>query len=201
MKKIAFLNPPPVYVEIGPSLLKAIHENDGVELPLERQPDGRLTASCKEKTVAALKDFLKPKSWQPRVRAVCAIGSRGVSLRRLSLPAGTKEEFHQRLLLQIEGEFPLPPEELAWGCQPLGTNGTLTKQELLVAAVKKEVVADYHEILCAGGTNPVFTLAALARRNLCVRPDDSCTMLDIGSRQSELTGFEKGVPGNSRIIF
>ncbi len=198
---MTFLNPPPVFVEIGQGSLKAVRENDGVELPLDREPDGRLTPPCREKIIGALKNFLKAKSWLPHARAFSAIGSRGVSLRRLSLPAGAKEEFHQRLLLQIEGEFPLPPDELAWGCQPLGSNGTAAKQELLVAAVKKEVVADYHEILRACGTEPVFTLAALARRNLCAEPADNFSMLDIGSSQSELTLFEKGVPTNSRIIF
>ncbi len=201
MKKIAFLNPPPVFVEISQGSLKAVRETDGVELPLDRQPDGRLTPPCREKIILALKNFLKAKSWQPRARAFSAIGSRGVSLRRLSLPAGTKEEFHQRLLLQIEGEFPLPPDELAWGCQQLSSNGTAAKQELLVAAVKKEVVADYQEILRACGTEPVFTLAALARRNLCAESAADFSMLDIGSSQSELTAFEKGVPANSRIIF
>ena len=204
MKKISFLNPPPLYVEIGQGWLKAIHENDGVELPLERQPDGQLTVPCKEKIIAALKFFLKAKSWQPRARAFCAIGSRGVSLRRLSLPAGTKEEFHQRLLLQIEGEFPLSPDELAWGSQMLGgahPNGAVAKQELLVAAVKKEVVTDYQEILRACGTEPVFTLTAVARRNLCADSLNDFTMLDIGGGHSELTVFEKGVPASSRIVF
>lgn len=205
MKKSPFMNPPPLYVEISHSSFKAVRENAGVELPLERLPDGQLTGSCKEQVVAALKKFLQAKSWQPRPTAWCAIGVRGVSLRCLSLPAGTKEEFHQRLLLQIEGEFPLSPEELAWGSQPLGgagkSNGVMAKQELLVAAVKRNVVADYHEILSAGGTNPVFTLAALARCALCPEPVGSCAMLDIGNHQSELTCLEKGVPTTSRIIF
>jgi hypothetical protein len=205
VKKISFLNPPPVFVEFGQTALRAAHENDSVELPLERQPDGRLTAPCKEKTIAALKEFLQAKSWQPRARAVCAIGARGVSLRRLSLPAGAAEEFHQRLRLQIESEFPLPPDELAWGCQKLGgppaANGTVAKQELLVAAVKKEVVADYHEILRACGTEPEFTLAALARTHLGTPAADSFILLDIGRHQSELTVFETGVATNSRILF
>lgn len=205
MKTISLLNPPPLFVEIGPTLLNAVRENDGVELPLERQPDGRLTAPCKEKVSAALKKFLAVKSWQPRGRAFCAIGARGVSLRRLSLPGGSEEEFHQRLLLQIEAEFPMPPDELAWGCQPLGepppSTGARVKQDLLVAAVKKEVVADYDEILRACGTEPVFTLAALARWNLCRQPADAFAMLDIGAGQSELTVFENNVPAGSRIIF
>lgn len=205
MKTIPFLNPPPLFVEISQNSLKAVHGNNGVELPLERHSDGRLTAPGREKIVAALKDFLKAKSWQPRARAWCAISSRGVSLRRLSLPGGTKEEFHSRLMLQIEGEFPLPPDELAWGSQPLGaaqaSNGVMARQDLLVAAVKKEVLADYHELLRACGTEPVFTLAALARRNICGRPADAFAMLDIGASQSELTVFEKNVPVSSRIVF
>jgi Tfp pilus assembly PilM family ATPase len=199
------MNPPEIFIEIGQSSLKALRENDGVELPLERQPDGRLTESCKEKTIASLKIFLQAKNWQSRTRAVCAIGARGVSLRKLSLPASAKEEFHKRLLLQIESEFPLPPDELAWGWRQLGeakpSNGTMAKSELLVAAVKKEIVADYQEILVACGTSPVFTLAALARNNICPQPQQACAMLDIGSSQSELTAFEKNVPTVSRILF
>ena len=205
MKNLSFLNPPPVYVEIGPDSLKVLRENAGVELPLERQTDGRLTVSGREKLTMALKQFLQLKSWQPRAHALCAIGARGVSLRRLSLPAGANAEFHRRLLLQIEAEFPLPPSELAWGCQTLAdqpsANGAAARQELLVAAVKKELLADYRQILRACGLDPVFTLAALARRNLCMPPTDDCTLLDIGVRQSELTVFENGVPIRSRILF
>lgn len=205
MKIVSLLNPPLLFVEIGPDQLRAKRGPDGVELPLARGPDGRLTARNKEQTIDALKNFLKTKSWQPRARAWCAINARGVSLRRLSLPGGSRDEFNQRLLLQIEGEFPLPPQELAWGCQPLGqpqaSNGAAGRQELLVAAVKKELVADYHEILRACGTEPVFTLAAMARWHGCGEPTDSFAMLDIGARQSELTIFENAVPTVSRIIF
>jgi hypothetical protein len=205
VNKISALNPPPLHVEIGADFLKGRRDNAGLELPLTRQPDGRLTTACKENVIAALGKYLKAKSWQPRIRALCAIGSRGVSFRRLTLPAGSEEEFHRRLLLQIEGEFPLSPEELAWGWQridgPQSSNGAMAKQELLVVAVKKEVIADYEEVLRACGTEPVFTLAALARKNLCASSGDSFALLDIGGSQSELTGFEKGVPTASRIIF
>jgi len=205
MSITSLLNPPPLLVEIGPDWLKVRHGQDSAEFPLDHGPDGRLTALGKGKTAAALKNFLKAKDWRPRIRAWCAISSRGVSLRRLSLPGGAKEEFQQRLLLQIEAEFPLPPDELAWGCLPLGqshpANGTLARQDLLVAAVRKTWVADYQELLRACGTEPVFTLAATARWNWCGQPADSFAMLDVGLRQSELTLFEKAVPTVSRIIY
>jgi hypothetical protein len=229
VKLASWLNPPPVFVEIGPDRLRARQGHASVELPLERGPEGRLTAQGKEKTILALKEFVKAKSWLPRARAWCAISARGVSFRRLSLPGGTREEFQPRLLLQIEAEFPLPPEELAWGSQPLGqpqpangaigapgtvpassttpqggpqtSNGAPGRQDLLVAAVKKELLEDYREILRACGTEPVFTPAALARWQGCGQPANSFAMLDIGPRQSELTVFDNGVPSLSRIIF
>lgn len=204
MKALSFLNPPPLFVEIGQVSLKAARENAAVELPLERQPDGRLTAASKEHLVTALRKFVSARSWQPRAKAFCAIGARGVSLRRLSLPGGPGDEFRQRLLLQIEAEFPLPPDELAWGWQTLGgsqTNGVAGKHDLLVAAVKKEIVADYREVLRASGVDPLFTLAALARAKLSGTRMDSGAMADIGRGHAEVAVFEKGVPLTARVIF
>jgi hypothetical protein len=176
-----------------------------VEVAMERGPDGRLTAAARERVMAALRNLLNAKSWQPHPRAWCAIGSRGVSVRRLTLPDAGKEEFHQRLQLQVEAEFPLPPEELAWGWQPVGqatkANGEPGRQEVVVAAVKKELVAEYQEILQACGTHPVFTLAAVARWTFCGQPGDAHGLLEVDNRQAELTIFENGVPKSSRIIF
>ena len=200
MKEVAFMNSSPVYFEFSQTSLKALKENDGLELPLERGTNGRLTAGCKEQLIAALQKFLGRKGWQPRARAFCAIGANGVSLRRLTLPASAKEEFQRLLVLQIENEFPLSPEELAWGWHRLGSNGAATKQEVLVAAVKKEVVEDYANVLLGCGMNPVFTLAALARSSLCPQPIHSGAMLDVGPGHSELTTFDNGVPAAARVL-
>ncbi len=67
-------------------------------------------------------------------RAFCAIGARGVSLRRWTLPAASKEELQRLLLLQIEREFPVAPDELAWGYRVV-RNGSGKPQEVIVAAV------------------------------------------------------------------
>ena len=113
MKAPDFLTPQCLFIELGQSSLKALNGDDGLELPLERLANGQLTNSCRETVNLRLRDFLKKHSAWPRPRAFCAIGARGVSLRRLTLPAASKEELQRLLLLQIENEFPLPPNELA----------------------------------------------------------------------------------------
>src|SRR5271155_6170640 len=106
MREPAFFNPPPVFIEIRPDVLKVLRGDRGIELPLERAADGKLTGKCREKLAVELQTFLGRKSWQPRVRAVCGISAHGVSLRRITVPAAAKEEFARVLRLQIEAEFP-----------------------------------------------------------------------------------------------
>lgn len=203
MKELPFLSLAPVYIEISQGWLKAVRENDGLDLQLERSPGGQLTAACKEKLVVSLQKFAPRKSWQPRVRALCAIGASGVSLRQMALPAAPREQFSRLLRMQIENEFPLSPDELAWGWRPLGQipkNGAPARQELLVAAVKKDRIEEYSAVLFAAGLNPVFTPAALARGYLCPQPPGSCAVVDAGSGQLEMALFENGVPVALRVL-
>src|SRR6185369_6084828 len=110
---------------------------------------------------------------------------------RLSLPASSKEELNRLLPHQIEREFPLPPDQLAWGCQPLGGRGMPPnspngKQELLVVAVKKDSLEEYASILSACGATPVFSLAALARSYVCPEPPGAYAVLAVERNYSEL---------------
>jgi Tfp pilus assembly PilM family ATPase len=203
------MDTPCVYIEIRQSSLKALRGEKGLELPLERAPSGGLTKVCREKLIISLQRFLKKEVWQPRFRAYCAIGARGVSLRRLTLPATTKENFKRLLALQIESEFPLPPDALAWGYRqiagadiPAGqaSNNSAATQELLVVAVKREVVEEYSEILSECGVVPVFTVAALARRHVRQHPPQTCALLDVGRNYAELITFESGEPLTIRVL-
>lgn len=192
------MSSPNYFMEIGQDFLRVLAKNNGLELPLERRPDGRLTDACRERTTARLSEFLRRKPWQPRARVCCAVGARGVSVRRLTLPRAGREETRRLLLLQIEGEFPLAPDELAWGSLKLGDNHS--KQEMLVVALKKELLEEYLELLTACGAAPVFTLAALGRNYLCSRPPAAYAVLELGRTCSELAVFEQGVLASVRTI-
>lgn len=200
-----FMDRPSLYLEINQDSLQVSRGNEGWELPLERLPNGRITQACKEQAVLRMQAFLKKNLWQPRARAFCGIGAKGVVLRRLTLPPATKEDRERLLVLQIESEFPLPPNELAWGCLPLDgdksqTESAPAQQSILVVAVRKEVIEEYADLLTECGVAPVFTLAALARSALCPQPPRSYAVLDIGPNVSELASFEDGIPTNVRML-
>jgi Tfp pilus assembly protein PilN len=123
----------------------------------------------------------------------------------LSVPSASKEGLRQLLPLQIEREFPLPPRELAWGFCPLregklAGNGSAPVQEVLVVAVKRDVLQEYAEILARAGLDPVFTLGALARSSLCPHPPTSYAVIEVGPNHAELISFDDGVPNAVRIL-
>ena len=205
MNGFDLLNLSGYYVEIGQDWLQALGGEKGLELPLERQADGRLTPACQERVTQRLGAFLKKRPWQPRVRVVCALGARGVALRRLSLPVSSREESQRLLTLQIESEFPLPPDELAWGYGQISQAGPASKeangkQGFLVAAIKRAALDDYLKMFTDCGASPVFTLAALARSYVCPRTPGAYAVLDLGQRSSELAIFEDGLPTAVRVL-
>ncbi|NOS71707.1 MAG: hypothetical protein HOP33_17495, partial [Verrucomicrobia bacterium] len=133
MNGFDFMNSVPCFIEISQDSLRVQHGVTGRELLLERLSNGKLTPACREQVITGLKALLKRPAWQPRLRAWCAIGARGVLLRRLTIPPGGKNELQQMLRLQIESEFPLPPDELAWGYlrrDEIARSGTDGRQEL-----------------------------------------------------------------------
>ena len=197
------MTPQSLLIEIAQGSLKVLHGDHGLELPLERMENGRLTNPCRERLTASLQGFLAKHGRRSREHTFCAIGARGVSMRRLTLPDSTDEELERLLLLQIESEFPLPPNELAWGqCLPNKNNlpRTAAGQERVVVAVKREVIEEYSEILAGCGLNPNFTLAAWARCFICTQPPASYALLDIGLNHSELITFDLSGPTGIRIF-
>jgi hypothetical protein len=205
MNRLESTNANGLFIDIGQGFFRAVHDGVVFAFPLERGENGQLTGECRARLALSLREFLRKPGRAAGRSAFCAIGARGVSLRRLILPASSKDDLQRVLRLQIENEFPLSPDDLAWGSQPVGppkppANGGPARQEFLVVAVKKESLEEYASILAECGVTPLFTLAALARAELHPPPAGSGAVLDIGRSHSELMSFDNGVPASIRIL-
>jgi hypothetical protein len=184
--------------EFCPAHITARFGGEELELPLQRDGSGAITPSCRAQITAATAGFLYKHQVRPGSRALCAIDGRGVSLRRLSLPVAPKEEFQRLLRLQLEREFPMPPDQLAWGSRVLRLDAS--RQEVLVAAIRKDSLQPLLEIFSGWGIHPDFTVAALWRAARFEAPPGSCAVLCLGRRQSELLTYEDGFPGFIRVL-
>jgi Tfp pilus assembly PilM family ATPase len=194
---------PATSIDIGYSSLKLLAGDRGLELPIERSETGELTAGTRERLAREIRAFLAGGGFSRR--ALCGVPARGVSLRRFSLPPAPREEIGRLVALQLEREFPLSPEELAWGFAAQSRNGTAPPgappgQEVTVAALRRQVLDSYSELLSSSGLKPVFTLGVLAGSSLCPQPGGEYSVLDIGRTQSELVSFESGHPRSVRSL-
>jgi hypothetical protein len=204
MRSTTPFSPLDLFIEIGPNTILALRGEHGIELPLERLENGHLSEACKEQVIRGLREFIKKHTGRSRPNTCCAISARGVSLRRVTVPRVARDELDKLLLFQIEKEFPLTPDELAWGCRPIPTaptagNGSPATQEVLVVAVKKETLREYETLLSQCGLAPVFTLAALTRNGLCP-PLGEFAVLELRRTQSELISFQQGAPVAMRVL-
>lgn len=191
------LNPPPIAAEITLAVLRVFRDGAGVELPLQRGADGKLTAACRKDVVAGLRQFAGRQEWQPYVRALCGLGAHGVSLRKINLPPAG-DDFENILRLQIEKEFPLPPDELAWA--RLAPAAGTAAGECLIAAVRKEVIDDYRGLFSEAGVRAEFTLSVFARELLCSWPEAPHALLAAEGNYCEVAWFDAGAPAGLKII-
>jgi Tfp pilus assembly PilM family ATPase/Tfp pilus assembly protein PilN len=198
---------PPV-IDIGQSSLKVRWGRRTLEVALEREPGGELTARARESAAAELRAFLGGSVRRPR-QALCAVPARGVSLRRLELPPVSREEAERLLALQLEREFPLPPERLAWGYSlPASTNGTApvlgpalepATAPALLLALRRESLDEYQALLSAAGLRASFGLGILAASRLCPNGPGRSALLDVGRTHSELLLLDDG-PASVRSL-
>ena len=188
-----------ILVDLGQTSLKVLEGDRGLEVALNRTPQGRLTGEARSAIQKAMASFLRTSPRRGR-SALCALPAGGVSVRRFTLPPASREATRRLLKLQMEQAFPIPPEDLAWGFRIYGSrNGFLrnerpTPQEVAVLALRREVLEDHVALFSGIGLDPVFTLGALAASRLCPLNLAAFTLVDIGRCHTEWLRFQHGKP-------
>lgn len=193
MKWIGSNHPQSLFAEVRPTSLHAWYGPVGIDIPLEREPDGRFTPSSIDRAAKALGELVPRGATTVAPRVYCAIGSRGVVFRRLSIPAAPDADLARLLGLQIETEFPVAPEQLAWGWCHLSSPVSVSqaqkshgKLEVLVGAIKQELLEPHRSLFAAIDPDPRFTIGALDRLALIPNGSRPVMLLEIDARQSEL---------------
>lgn len=191
-----------LFLDLGWSTLKF---SDGRSLPLERQPSGRLTESCRETVLRALRATSTGHS-STGTRVLCGLHARGMLARPVEIPTAVPTgQRRQFLALQMEKEFPLPPDQLAWGFHNL-ENGSAAEatgrsaERMLIVAVKKESLEEYETLFAAAGLAATFTPGILASAALCAPDRRSWALLDLGRTHAELATFEGSVATGIRTL-
>ena len=151
-----------IIIEIGHASATISNGNERSTVSLVRGSDGRLSEAGRAALKTSIHEAASSTGGDAAVKATCAIAARGVSLRTIQIPRSNQANLRQILSLQIEKEFPLSPDKLAWGHNIIDDNPSSSNRTILLAAVKRTVLEDYQEIFKELGIEARFTPTALA---------------------------------------
>lgn len=123
-----------------------------------------------------------------------SIPGQSVFTRFVKLPIVQGEKLDQLVAMEAQENVPFPIDEVIWDYQPLGQTEEL---DVMIAAVKSELVEDIADCLATCGLKPIIIdVAPLALFNSARYnqiESEQCTLIvDIGARATDLIFVENG---------
>jgi len=195
-------------LDIGASALKLAEfrslKSGGIELI--RFAVGSLGMDLKSEAdrpayiVTTLRELMLEKGIKPGP-VYLSLPGQSVFSRFVKLPPVDADKLHQIVLYEAQQNVPFPMDEVVWDYQLLGASGEL---DVMLAAVKSEVVQDITDCVGAGGLRTeLVDVSPMALYNTVRYNYDDLTecalIVDIGARSTDLIFIEQGFFFNRSI--
>ncbi|MBI1911891.1 MAG: type IV pilus assembly protein PilM [Deltaproteobacteria bacterium] len=204
-----------VAFDIGSSSIKVVHMSQtkkgwelqklGIaELPPEAIVDGSIIDSM---TVTnTLKDLIKEHGIKTK-DAVSSLTGHSVIIKKVSFPAMTEDELADSIQWEAEQYIPFPITDVNIDFQILGADIEGRGQmDVMLVAVKKDVINDYTNVIKEAGLNPVvidvdsFALENMMEINYPVTPGENIAMVNIGASITSISVILGGLTIFTRSI-
>jgi len=200
-------------LDIGSSFIKAVQlkdVKDGYELSLfETLPiaselivDGAVIDSLR------LVDFLKELKSRAKIRTKdCVISMSGhssVIIKRITLPEMSEEELAESIRFEAEQYVPFDIDDVNIDFQILGPKEEPGQMDVILVAVKKDVINEYVTVVKDAGFNPVivdvdaFALENMYEVNYDIQPDAVTVLVNIGASTITLNILKGGISAFTR---
>lgn len=174
------------------------------ELPPEAIVDGSIIDSM---TVTnTLKELVKEHGVKVK-DAVSSLTGHSVIIKKVSFPAMTEDELADSIQWEAEQYIPFPIADVNIDFQILGadTDGR-GQMDVMLVAVKKDVINDYTNVIKEAGLNPVvidvdsFALENMMEINYPVTPGENIAMVNIGASITSISVIMGGLTIFTRSI-
>ncbi len=174
------------------------------ELPPEAIVDGSIIDSM---TVTnTLKDLIKEHGVNVK-DAVSSLTGHSVIIKKVSFPAMTEEELADSIQWEAEQYIPFPITDVNIDFQILGADTEGRGQmDVMLVAVKKDVINDYTNVIKEAGLNPVvidvdsFALENMMEINYPVTPGENLAMVNVGASITSISVILGGLTIFTRSI-
>ncbi len=135
-----------------------------------------------------------------------AVSGHSVIVKRVSLPAMTREELDEQIRWEAEQYIPFDVNEVNLDFQILDDEGGEGQMDVLLVAAKKDLIDDYVQVISEAGLTPaVVDVAAFAvencyEANYDAEPNQVVALVNIGAQVVNINVIANGVPTFTRDI-
>ncbi len=195
-------------LDIGSSHIKAVQlkeKRSGYELEIfEMAPlspdiivDGSIIDSLR--LIEALKELVKKAKIKTKSAVISISGHASVIIRRISLPEMGEDELGEFIKFEAEQYVPFDIEDVILDFQILGPKDEPGQMDVMLVAVKKDIINEYVTVVKEAGLNPIivdvdaFALSNMYEINYQIEPGKNVALVNVGARAVNLNMVKNGV--------
>ncbi len=195
-------------LDIGSSFIKIVQLNDikgGYELKLfEMLPlppeiivDGSIIDSFR--LVDSLKELLRKAKVRTKDTVISLAGHSSVIIKRISLPEMSEEELSESIRFEAEQYVPFNIEDVNLDFQILGPKEEAGQMDVILVAVKKDIIDEYVSAVRDAGLNPIivdvnsFALENMYEINYEIDPHKNVAIVNIGASTINMNILKGGL--------
>jgi len=147
--------------------------------------DGAIIDSLR--LVDALKELIKKSRVKTKNAVVGISGHASVIIKRISLPEMSEEDLAESIKFEAEQYIPFDIEEVNLDFQILGPREEPGQMDVILVAVKKDIINEYITVVKEAGLNPLivdvdaFALENMYEINYEIEPDRNIALVNIGA--------------------
>jgi len=205
---MAFGKKSSVGLDIGSSFLKIVQLKDTkgnyelelfdiLPLPPELIVDGSIIDSLR--LVDSLKDLLQRSKPRTKDAVISIAGHSSVIIKRVTLPEMSEEELSESIKFEAEQYIPFDIDEVNLDFQILGPKEEPGNMDVILVAVKKDIINEYISVVKEAGFNPLivdvnsFALENIYEINYHIEPDRNVAIVNIGASTINLNVLKGGI--------
>ena len=201
-------------VDIGSSSIKIVElketkkgyllANYGIaHIPSEVIVDGAIMDSSA--VVEAIKNLIAEKKIKTRDAAI-SVSGHSVIIKKITLPAMTEAELEESIQWEAEQYIPFPISDVNMDFHILEMVAGQSQMDVLIVAVKKDMINDYTAVMAEAGLNPVvvdvdsFALENAYCINYDILPDETVALVNMGANVTNINILKGGTSTLTRDV-
>ncbi|OGW47918.1 MAG: hypothetical protein A2Y66_01205 [Nitrospirae bacterium RBG_13_41_22] len=198
----------PVGLDIGSGYLKIVQFKDikgGYELelfdmlplPPELIVDGSIIDSLR--LIDSMNELIRKAKIKTKNATISLAGHSSVIIKRVSLPEMSEEELSESIKFEAEQYIPFDIEDVTLDFQILGPKEEPGQMDVILVAVKKDVINEYLSVVKEAGLTPLivdvnsFALENIYEINYEIEPGRNIAIVNIGASTINMNILKGGV--------